>query len=310
MQSSDSADTLPCRHGVDGRQIDALKQVLTNLAATSPELLREAEISSEDYPMLLRATVESLRGTASATTADKRRFLETILTYGVEEGIFGSWNFVGTENRQDYRVDLADGTAVSIEAKGCPDGNNMNIWDRPGWAEEFIVWSMCPESLAHEPGEGLWSGIATRLIPKLAAERTVVDALVFWDGRCGSERRRCPKLYGVEGELRSRATGIPGQDGRDWLPPPCIYLFPTAPPVVRNNPSPRTHTLATCKFADAFLRLFKVPDEERRLYVHEASVQSQGTPQGTQIRVTTLSRNWPDGVERQYSGRWKAIRRE
>ncbi len=310
IQSGDSADTLPCRHGIDGAQVEAVKNILTDLASTSPELLRRAEIASGDYPMLLRAAVESLRGTASATTSDKRHFLETVLEYGVEQKIFEKWAFVGTENRQDYRVDLADGTAVSIEAKGCPDGNNMNIWDRPGWAQEFVVWSMCPESLAHEPGEGLWSGIATRLIPKLAAERTVVDALVFWDSRCGSERRRCPKRYGVEGNLRSRATGIPGQDGRAWLPPPCIYLFPTAPPVVRNNPTPRTHTLATCKFADAFLHLFNVPEAERPLYVHEASVQSRGTDRGTQIRVTTLSRNWPDGLEREYSGRWKAVRRE
>jgi len=283
---------------------------LSDLASVSPSLLRDASIDPNQYPMLLRAAIESLRGTASATTSDKRHFLETILQFGAAQGVFGAWSFVGTENRQDYRVALPDGTAVSIEAKGCPDGNNMTIWDRPGWADEFIVWSMCPESLAHDPGKGLWSGIATRLIPKLAAERTVVDALVFWDGRCGSEMRRCPKAFGIDGALRAAATDIPGQDGRQWLPPPCIYLFPQAPPVVRNNPNPRTHTLRTCRFADALLALFQVPEGRRQAYVHSASVQSRGTARGTQIKVTAVSRSWPDGEAREVAGKWKAVRRE
>ena len=310
IESAALADTLPCRHGIDPMRVQVLKETLTNLAETDPNILQRLAIDPDEYPMLLRAAIESLRGTASATTADKRRFLETVLEYGVEQQVFSAWSFVGTENRQDYRVDLPDVTAVSIEAKGCPDGNNMNIWDRPGWAQEFIVWSMCPESLAHEPGNGVWSGIATRLIPKLAAERTVVDALIFWDARCGSALRKCPKRYGVEGPLRARATPIGGQDGRTWLPPPCIYLFPTAPPIVRNNPNPRTHSLATCKFADALLRLFNVLTEERFRYVHTASVQGRGTADGTEIKVTVVSRNWPDGRERQVSGRWKSVRRE
>jgi hypothetical protein len=309
MQSRDLADTLPCRHSVDSAQVEAVKDILSNLATSSPELLGDAGVTAQQFPMLLRAAIESLRGTASATTSDKRNFLETTLTYGVEQGVFTGWEFVGTENRQDYRVDLPDHTAVSIEAKGCPDGNNITIWDRPGWAQEFIVWSMCPESLAHQPGEGVWSGIATRLIPKLTAEKAVVDALIFWDARCGSALRRCPKAFGVDG-LRSRATSIPGQDGRDWVPPPCIYLFPVAPPVVRNNPNPRTHTLETCKFADALLTLFQVPLEVRPSYVHSASVQGQGTSRGTQIKVTTISRAWADGIEREVSSRWKAVRRE
>jgi hypothetical protein len=310
MQSDDFADTLPCRHGLPQAEVDAVKVLLTTLDQTSPQLLRDNQIDPGRYQRLLRAAIESLRGTASATTSDKRRFLETILDFGVEQSKFDSWSFVGTENRQDYRVTLPDGTAVSIEAKGCPDGNNLTIWDRPGWANEFIVWSMCPESLAHEPGEGLWSGIATRLIPKLAAERTIVDALVFWDARCGSELRRCPKLFGVGGDLRRKATSIPGQDGQGWLPPPCVYLLPQAPPVVRNNPRPRTHTLETCKFANVILDLFNVPSAERHLYAHSAYVESRGTPHGTQIRVTTVSRMWPDGEERAVSGRWKAVRRE
>jgi len=310
MASSHLADALPCRHGLAGSQIQQVKQLLAGLPFEAPELLRRSGIAAEDYDILFRAAIESLRGTSSATTSDKRRLLETVLDFGVQQHAFKSWKFEGTENRQDYRVDLPDGTAVGIEAKGCPDGNNMTIWDRPGWANEFVVWSMCPESLAHDPGQGVWSGIATRLIPKLAAERAVVDAMVFFDARCGTEQRRCPKSFGVDGPLRSRLTSNAGQDGRAWVPPPCVYLLPEAPPFVRNNPCPRTHTLSTCHFADRLLSLFNVPQGQRERYVHSASVESRGSARGTQILVTVTSRNWPDGKERKISSRWKALRRE
>ena len=310
MESKRLADTLPCRHGLAGSQIHEVKRLLTGLAVEAPELLRARGVDPGDYDILLRAAIESLRGTCSATTTDKRRFLEAILDFGVEQRIFKRWRFEGTENRQDYRVDLIDGVVVGIEAKGCPDGNNMTIWDRPGWANEFVVWSMCPESLAHDPGKGVWSGIATRLIPKLAAERAIVDAMVFFDARCGTDRRRCPKSFGIEGSLRSKATPIPGQDERSWVPPPCIYLFPEAPPFVRNNPRPRTHTLSTCRFARDLLVLFNVPEAQRDAYVHSASVESRGTASGTRILVTVTSRNWPDGQERTVSSRWKPLRRE
>jgi hypothetical protein len=287
-----------------------VKDLLQSLGHKAPEFLLERGINPQDYQMLLRAAVESIRGTASATTSDKRGFVETVLEYGKSRGAFVSWNFEGTENRQDYRVELASGTLAAIEVKGCPDGNNMTIWDRPGWAEEFVVWSLCPESLQHNPGHGIWSGIATRLMPKLAVERTVVDAVVFWDGRCGSELRRCPKQFGIGDGLRARATDIRGQDGRDWLPPPCVYLMPQAPPLTRNNPKPRVHAVRTCKTAATLLSLFGVPDSDLDRYAHEAAVEARGGLRGTEIKVTLRSRCWPDGEEREISSRWKAIRRE
>ncbi|MBX3277678.1 MAG: hypothetical protein KF868_06715 [Acidobacteria bacterium] len=304
-------DAVPCRHRPMQGEVERVKDLLSTLADKAPDLLRDHQVSIEDYPMLLRAAVESLRGTASATTSDKRRFIEAILDYGVNRKIFHSREFVGTKGRQDYRVKLRDGTIVGIEAKGCPDGNNTTIWERPGWAKEFIVWSMCPESLANNPGKGIWSGVATRLMPKLAAEKTVVDAFIFWDGRCGSEHRHCPKQYGVGGALRAAATDIPGQEGRaDWLPPPCIYLFPTSYPNIRSNPKPDLHTPDSCKFAAALLELFGVPKSKRANYVHSASIEAQGAASGSQIRIELTSRCWPDQIERRVDSGWKILRRE
>jgi hypothetical protein len=285
--------------------------LLQELPTEAPTVLKEHHIPASDWDMLLRAAVESMRGTYAATTSDKRRFIEAVLDYGVDEGAFSNWSFVGTENRQDYKVDLSDGTEICIEAKGCPDGNNTTIWDRPAWADEFVVWCLCPESLVNPPGEGVWSGVATRLLPKVTAEHVVVDAMLFWDGRCGSSIRRCPKRYGVTGALRAKATEIPAQQGKgDWLPPPCMYLFPASVPNIRNNRIPRVHTVDTCRFANAMLELFNVPAEERPSYVHEAHIEAEGSASGTRIKPSVVSRCWPDREEREVTTRSKLLRRE
>jgi len=311
IQTTNSADTLPCRHSFDSASVEATKQILTSLAQSSPQLLSNAGIDDSDWAPLLRAAIESMRGTNAATGVDKKRFIEAVLQHAQHSGHIRSWSFVGSSNRQDYRVELVDGAPVAIEAKGCPDGNNTTIWDRPAWAEEFIVWSLCPQSLAHDPGEGVWSGIATRLMPKIVAEHKVVNAFIFWDGRCGSKLRPCPKTFGVSNGLRDIATNIPGQPGReDWVPPPCIYLFPKSWPTVPHNQHPPVHTMSSSKFAKALLNAFNVPDADQPSYVHTASVEAKGTTEGTQILISTVSRGWPDRQERLYQGRWKDVRRE
>jgi hypothetical protein len=305
------SDTLPCRHNFPSEKIAAAKTILQNLSTTNPELLQKANISDEDWLPLLRAVVENMRGTTSASGADKSRFIKAILQHCEDRGLIESWNFIGNDGRQDYRVDLPGGFSVSIEAKGCPDGNNTTIWDRPSWADEFVVWSQCPESLAHPPGKGVWSGISTRLMPKITAERKVVDAFIFWDGRCGTQARPCPKNFGVSGNLRATATKIPGENGKEnWLPPPCIFLFPQSWPQVPNNTKPRVHSTDTCRFARMLLEAFEVPSEKHAEYVHEGRVEARGTQRGTEILVTTISRCWPDGRDRSVAVGWKAVKRE
>lgn len=308
--SQEAADTLPCRHQLPADKIQDVKHVLQNLPSIAPRLLEDLAIHPDDYEMLLRAAVESLRGTASASTRSKANFIGAVLEFGAQQKTFSGWESIGTKGRSDYRVELPDGTTVCIEAKGCPDGNNTTIWDRPGWADEFIVWCLCPESLAHPPGNGVWSGIATRLLPKIAVEKEVVDAMIFWDGRCGSRLRPCPKQYGVVG-LRGKATSIPSQPGtNDWVPPPCIYLLPRTWPNISNNPKPKIHTLGTCRFADAMLDLFQVPPEDRNGYVHQAGIEARGTLTGIDIAISVTSRCWKDGEDRCVARDWKRLKRE
>lgn len=311
ISADSTSDTLPCRTGFQASSVEAAKRLLRRLPETSPELLAEANIAVDEWPPLLRAAVESMRGTTSATGTDKRRFINAVLKHCQQQHLIESWSFIGSRGRQDYRVTLPDNTQVAVEAKGCPDGNNTNIWDRPSWAEEFVVWSLCPESLAHDPGRGVWSGVATRLLPKVAAERKVVDAFIFWDGRCGTALRRCPKDFGVYGTLRSEATDLEGQAGKEgWVPPPCIYLFPKSAPTVPHNRQPPVHTVSSCKFARMLLAAFNVPQDHAEDYVHSAEIRAKGTSEGTEIQITAISRCWPDGNERARIGQWKPVKRE
>lgn len=254
--------------------------------------------------------IESMRGTFAASVGEKRKFTETVLAHMQHVGAITNWQFVGTRKRQDYRVSLPNGKQVAVEAKGCGDGNNTGIWDRPRWAEEFVIWSQCPESLQHDPGEGVWSALATRIFPKVIFERVVIDCFVFFDGRCGSAMRRCPKnaAYGVEGDLRVRATDTAGQDGRAWLPPPCVYLLPRSVPEPVENPDPPLHTLDTCQFAGALLRAFNVPVEAAPMLAHWARAGTQNRPDGLYYQVTIgTDLAHPRTC---FQGGWKRLRRD
>jgi hypothetical protein len=300
---------LPCRHSLNAEAVQRLRQLLETLPQHSAQLLENHQISIGDYKLLFSAAIQAIRGTAAATTADKRRFVDAILAIMTNRGHVDEWAFIGSQGMQDYRVKLTGGRLVCIEVKGCPDGNNMTIWERPSWAEEFIIWSQCPESLAHHPGEGVWSGIATRLFGAVYSRKVTVDALVFYDGRCGSDQRHCPKSYGIEGAARNRATDIPGHEGRRWLPPPSVFLFPRTVPHPVTNPSPPLHTLETCQFVARLLGAFGVPEGDRPSYTNWAQFQVRPDPAGGVWRRVLVGNN---SVEPNVwvEGGWTRLRRE
>ncbi len=136
-------------------------------------------------------------------------------------------------------VTLPNGRKSAIELKGCMDGNNTTIFERPTlFVEEFIIWSVCISD-SSDPRLNTWSGIHTRLGVKIIEEQVQVDGVIVWDWLCGTEVRYCPKLQRRPGE---RLTTV----GQFKLTPPCIYLFPKTIPSVRSNPHPEPHKLAGC----------------------------------------------------------------
>ncbi len=225
---------------------------------------------------LFRGAIERVRGQFSATMRDKRDFVRRVLNHMQDGGFIAEWESAGEANRHDYSVRLPSGRVAVIELKGCLDGNNTNIFERPAHAQEFIIWSVCTNPGA-DPRLNTWSGIHTRLSAEIISRAQRVDGLLVWDMVCGTIGRPCPKLAADP----SRTTTI----GPFKLPPPCIYLFPATIPTPRNNPNPAAQPLPDVQLLDAFYRCFGgVPDE---LNFVTFEVQHRGVET---VRTTRLHR--------------------
>lgn len=234
-------------------------------------------LSAEEFynSGLFRGAIERIRGQFSATMTAERAFAQTMLEYMKTQGTITKWVSTESHDRHDYLVHLPDGRQAAIEMKGCLDGNNTTIFERPANADELIIWSLC-QNAAADPRHNVWSGIHVRLSAEMVSRNKHVDGLVVWDEICGTIGRRCPKIAIGEG----LAVG-PYQ-----VPPPCIYLFPRTVPHPRSNPSPRPHTLAEVGFLDALYRTFGGAPEDI------TSVSIGVAYEGTDIvRTTKLVRN-------------------
>lgn len=197
---------------------------------------------------IFRGAIERIRGTQAAGMETKRRFVTDILDWLKAGAFIESWSVAGSNDRHDYEVVMPGGRICAIEAKGCLDGNNTNIFERPANADEFVIWSLCQNAGA-DPAKNAWSGIHTRLSAEIIHRRTIVDGLVIWDPVCNTLGRPCPKVR----DNPERLTVI----GKRQLPPPCLYLFPRTVPDVRNNPSPSVHTLGEVQFLSALHLAFR-----------------------------------------------------
>src|ERR1700689_5241252 len=80
---------------------------------------------------LFRGAIERIRGQFSATMREKREFVRHILNYMQDKGFIVDWENAGEGNRHDYSIKLKSGKVGVIELKGCLDGNNTNIFERP-----------------------------------------------------------------------------------------------------------------------------------------------------------------------------------
>lgn len=226
---------------------------------------------------LFRGSIERIRGQFSATMGEKRNFVKQILNYMVDKGFISEWESAGGENRHDYSVQLKSGKIAIIELKGCLDGNNTNIFERPPHAEEFIIWSVCTNTGA-DPRANAWSGIHTRLSAEIISRKELVDGVMIWDMVCGTLGRPCPKLK----DDSARATKV----GQFTLPPPCIYLMPSTIPSPRNNPKPKPQKIENVEILKAFHDCFGGREDEINFVEFEVEHQGSET-----MRKTIISRN-------------------
>lgn len=239
---------------------------------------------------LFRAAIERLRGTQAATTHEKRSFIETVLDYLKKQGKITDWKFSGSGERHDYEVHIGNRICV-IEAKGCLDGNNTNIFQRPANADEFIIWSLC-QNPGSDPRHNAWSGIHTRLSAEIIHRKERVDGLIIWDMLCGTKGRVCPKL--------TVAPGRTAQIDTIQVPPPCLYLFPRTIPDVRNNPNPQCWQIDDVKFLKILYDVFQCKAQD----VVEISIEVQMS--GPNVERRTI---WKRGGAIVADSKWTAIKR-
>jgi hypothetical protein len=227
---------------------------------------------------VFRGAIERIRGQFSATMRDKREFVQHVLNHMQDGDFIKEWNSAGSENRHDYSVTMPSGRIAVIELKGCLDGNNTNIFERPPHAQEFIIWSVCTNPGA-DPRHNVWSGIHTRLSAEIVEREQRVDGVIIWDMVCGTIGRPCPKL---KNENDPRITAL----GHYRLPPPCIYLMPATIPSPRNNAAPVPQKLQDVEILHAFANCFHADGNDINSVGFAVSYTGAET-----VRSTTITRN-------------------
>jgi hypothetical protein len=282
---------IPCEQNKELQvKIRAFAEVLKTQSHTLGEHgLTEAEFYNSG---LFRGAIERIRGQFSATMREKREFVQHVLNHMQDGKFIGEWNVSGSENRHDYTVTMPSGRTAVIELKGCLDGNNTNIFERPPNAHEFIIWSVCTNPGA-DPRHNVWSGIHTRLSAEIISRSQQVDGMLIWDMVCGTVGRPCPKISGPNDP---RVTSL----GHYHLPPPCIYLLPATIPSPRNNPNPPPQALKDVEILKAFADCFHANDNDLNYVSFVVSHEGAET-----VRSTSISRN---GLVQNNSG-MTAIRR-
>ncbi|KQR76950.1 hypothetical protein ASG35_11740 [Burkholderia sp. Leaf177] len=256
-------------------KIEAFAEVLK----TEAHKLGKHGLDEKDFynSGLFRGAVERVRGQFSATMRSKREFVQHVLNH-MEDGKFiAGWEKTEDANRNDYLVNLASGKIAIIDLKGCLDGNNTNIFERPAIADEFVIWSICTNPGA-DPRRNAWSGIHTRLSAEILSRNQRVDGLVVWDMMCGTIGRPCPKVVN-EGPSSSRMTEV----GPFRTPPPCIYLFPASIPT-QDAPSARAQALSSVELLGAFSSCFFGRAEELSYVDFDLSSRGSGVVRKTTVR--------------------------
>ena len=265
---------IPCKQN---EELQVLIRDYVEVLKTEAHKLGSHGLSEEEFydSGLFRGAIERARGQFSAAMGEKRQFARDILNYMQDRGFIAEWESAGESNRHDYMVRLPTGRVGAIELKGCLDGNNTDIFERPAHAQEFIIWSLCTNPGAN-PRLNTWSGIHTRLSAEIIERQQRVDGLIVWDWVCGTVGRPCPKLSGAP----DRVTAVSHYS----LPPACIYVFPGTVPSPRNNPRPSAQTLSEVQLLKAFHDCFGGRDEEVNFVDFEVEHRGVDTVRRTRVR--------------------------
>lgn len=265
---------IPCEQNAELRK--KIEDYSDSLKAEAHKLGTHGLSEMEFYNSgVFRGAIERIRGQFSATMRDKREFVQQVLNYMQDNSFITDWESSGEANRHDYSITLPGNRVAVIELKGCLDGNNTNIFQRPANANEFFIWSVCTNPGA-DPRRNAWSGIHTRLSTEIISRGELVDGCVIWDMVCATIGRPCPKVVNKP----ERRTAV----GHFMLPPACIYIFPGTIPHPRTNPRPAAHALGDVHFLKALHQCFKGTDDELNFVDFEVEYKGADIVRKTRIR--------------------------
>lgn len=282
---------IPCEQDPQLRaQIERFAEILK----TQAHLLGDHGLTEKEFyrSAIFRGAVEKVRGEFSATMRGKREFVQHVLNHLEDGGHITGWDRAKRGARNDYYVRLRSGRTAVIDLKGCLDGANTNIFERPPEADEFITWSLCT-NVGADPRRNAWSGLHTRLSAEMITRNQRVDGLVIWDMICGTLGRPCPKLAGLSDALRLTRLG-PFE-----TPPPCLYVLPADIPSP-DRPVASAQALKEVELLAAFHRAFGGSDEEVNFVDFELREAGE-----ERLRRTTIRR----ASEVQHTSEMTAIRR-
>jgi hypothetical protein len=282
---------IPCEQDPSlRRQIERFAETLK----TQAHKLGDHGLTEKEFyaSPIFRGAIQQVRGEFSATMRDKREFVQHVLNHLEDRGFIASWDRAKRGVLHDYVVNLKSGRIAIIDLKGCLDGDNTKLFERPSGADEFVIWSLCT-NVGADPRRNAWSGIHTRISAEIITRNQLVDGLVIWDMMCGTIGRSCPKL--VEHGNVDRSTLI----GPFCAPPPCIYVFPASIPSVE-TPSAKGQSIANVELLAAFHACFGGRDDEINHVSFDVAFQAEET-----MRRTTVERG---GIV-QHSSEMTAIRR-
>lgn len=282
---------IPC---LQNEKLQKLIEDYAEILKTDAHQIGTHALSANDFynSGLFRGAIERVRGQFSAAMAAKREFARDVLNYMQDQKCIEDWKSSGEKNRHDYTVRLANGRVAVIELKGCMDGNNTTIYERPPNAHEFIVWSLCTNT-AGNPRKNAWSGIHTRIgADMLGRAGQRVDGVIVWDMMCGTVGRPCPKLTNAP----ERITAVTHYQ----LPPPCIYLLPATVASARNNPKPTAQSLSDVHLLKAFHECFGGKPDELNYVDFEVEYRGNDLFRTTRIRRDgqTVQESKPTPIQR------------
>ena len=265
---------IPCQKN---KNLTELIRAYAEVLKTEAHTLGTHDLDEQEFynSGVFRGAIERVRGQFSATMRSKREFVSHVLNHMQDRGFILDWESAGGKNRHDYTIRLKTGLLSVVELKGCLDGNNTTIFERPAHANEFIIWSVCTNPGA-DPRKNAWSGIHTRLSADLIERQQRVDGLIVWDMVCGTVGRPCPKLS----ESPERIAAVT----HFMLPPACIYVFPATIASPRNNPMPMAQSLEDVHLLKAFHECFQGNDEEVNYVDFEIQHLGAETLRKTRIR--------------------------